>query len=96
MLAIPTPGHTPGSYVFLFDKTLLAGDSIVIDGDRLELAKRLTTVDPDGNRRSIAALADALGGADVETVCTGHMGCTPPGKGSAMLKALLARAKEGK
>jgi hypothetical protein len=57
---------------------------------------RSFTIDPDGNRRAIAALADALAGVDVQTVCTGHMGCTPPGKGAAMLAALLSRAKEGK
>jgi hydroxyacylglutathione hydrolase len=95
VLAIPTPGHTPGSYVFVFDRMLIAGDSMIIDGDKLDFAMPLFAVDVDGNRRSLAALADALGGAAVETVCTGHQGCTPAGKGAAMLKALLERAKSG-
>ena len=96
VLALPTPGHTPGSYVFVFDKMLFAGDSIIIDGDKLDFAMRAFTIDPEGNKRAIAALADALAGVPVETVCTGHMGCTPPGRGAAMLAALFARAKATK
>ena len=96
VLAVPTPGHTPGSYIFVFDKMLFAGDSMIIDGDKLDFGMRAFTIDPDGNHRAVAALADALAGVDVQTVCTGHMGCTPPGKGAAMLAALLSRAKEAK
>ena len=94
VLAIPTPGHTPGSYVFVFDKMLFVGDTMIIDGDKLGFAMSAFSIDRDGNRRSIAALADALSGIDVQTVCTGHMGCTPPGHGAAMLSALLTRARE--
>lgn len=93
VIAIPTPGHTPGSYVFVFDKTLFAGDSLIIDGDKLDFCMRAFSIDPPANRRAIAGLADALSGIAVETVCTGHMGCTPPGKGAAMLAALVERAK---
>ncbi|MGZ3438444.1 MAG: MBL fold metallo-hydrolase [Polyangia bacterium] len=93
VLAIPTPGHTPGSYVFVFDKILFAGDSITIDGERLGFAMRPFTIDPDGNRRALAGLAAALDGVDVQTVCTGHQGCTPAGKAPAMLKGLFERAK---
>ena len=50
---------------------------------------------PAANHRSIAALADALAGVGVQTVCTGHMGCTPPGRGGAMLAALVERARRG-
>jgi len=94
VVALPTPGHTPGSYVFVFDKVLFAGDSMVIDGDKLGFAMGSFTVDPAGNKKSIAALADALVGVDVQTVCTGHMGCTPPGHGASMLSKLLEEAKE--
>jgi len=93
VVALPTPGHTPGSYVFVFDKVLFAGDSMVIDGDKLGFAMPAFSVDAAENRRSLAALADALGGVDVQTVCTGHMGCTPPGRGAAMLTALLEKAR---
>ena len=96
VLAIPTPGHTPGSYVFVFDKTLFAGDTLVIDGDKLGFAMASFTVDPAANRRSIAALGEALSGVAVETVCTGHMGCTPPGRGAAMLAELVEEARAAK
>lgn len=94
VLAIPTPGHTPGSYVFVFDGVLFAGDSMVIDGDKLGFCMSGFSVDPPLNHQSIAALADALAGVDVQTVCTGHMGCTPPGKGKQMLADLIARGKK--
>ena len=94
VVALPTPGHTPGSYVFIFDKVLFAGDSMIIDGDRLGFAMPAFSVDPAENRRSLAALADALAGLDVQTVCTGHMGCTPPGRGAAMLAQLIEKARE--
>jgi glyoxylase-like metal-dependent hydrolase (beta-lactamase superfamily II) len=94
VIAIPTPGHTPGSYVFVFDKTLFAGDSMIIDGDKLGFAMGSFTVDPASNKKSIAALADALVGVDVQTVCTGHMGCTTPGHGASMLSKLMEEAKE--
>ena len=93
VLAIPTPGHTPGSYVFVFDATLFAGDSMTIDGDDLDFAMGAFSVDNDGNHRSIAALDEALAGVVVHTVCTGHQGCTPEGRGAAMLARLLERAK---
>ena len=94
VLAIPTPGHTPGSYVFIFDKMMFAGDTLIIDGDKLDFAMPAFCVDRPENRRSIAALAEALTGVDVQTICTGHMGCTPPGRGAAMLARLLERARE--
>jgi glyoxylase-like metal-dependent hydrolase (beta-lactamase superfamily II) len=94
VLAVPTPGHTPGSYVFVFDKMLFVGDSMIIDGDKLGFAMSAFSVDLAANRRSLAALTDALVGVDVQTVCTGHMGCTPPGRGAAMLAELLDKARQ--
>src|SRR5205807_980334 len=91
--ALPLPGHTPGSHVFFYEGVLFAGDSLQIDGDRLELAMPSFAVDMDANRRGVAALRDALGGRKVETVCTGHQGCTPPGRGAAMLDEIVARVR---
>jgi hydroxyacylglutathione hydrolase len=93
VVAIPTPGHTPGSYLFVFDGILFAGDSINIDGDKLDFAMGPFTKDRPGNRQSIAGLDEALRGLDVQTVCTGHQGCTLPGRAPAMLAALIERAK---
>lgn len=94
IIAIPVPGHTPGSYLFAFDGILFAGDSINIDGDKLDFAMAAFTKDREGNRRSVAALDEALKGVDVQIVCTGHQGCTPPGRAQAMLAALIERAKK--
>jgi hydroxyacylglutathione hydrolase len=96
VLALPLPGHTPGSYAFVFDKILFVGDSITIDGDKLGYAMSLFTIDNDGNHRAVAALGGFLDGVDVQMICTGHQGCTPQGKAPAMLKGLFERAKEGK
>jgi hydroxyacylglutathione hydrolase len=93
VLAIPTPGHTPGSYVFVFDKVLFAGDSIVIDGEKLGFAMPAFCVDTAGNRRALAALGEALQGVEVQMVCTGHQGCTPSGRAPAMLAELFERAR---
>jgi glyoxylase-like metal-dependent hydrolase (beta-lactamase superfamily II) len=94
--AIPTPGHTPGSYVFVYDGVLFAGDTLIIDGDRLDYAVPAFSVDPPQNRRSVATLVDALQGLTVERVCTGHQGCTPPGRATAMLAELAGRARSGR
>ncbi len=93
VLAIPLPGHTPGSYVYVFDKVLFAGDSITINGDELGYAMASFSVDNPANHKAIAALGDALAGVDVQTVCTGHQGCTKPGRAPSMLAALVAKAK---
>jgi glyoxylase-like metal-dependent hydrolase (beta-lactamase superfamily II) len=94
LLAIPAPGHTAGSYVYLFDGVLIAGDSIQVDGDHLEFAQAAFSDDPAANRRSIAALGDALRDRRVDAVCTGHQACTPEGRGRAMLDDLIRRARE--
>ncbi|MDB4970456.1 MAG: uncharacterized protein JWN44_6145 [Myxococcales bacterium] len=96
VLAIPVPGHTPGSYVFVFAGIMFAGDSINIDGDKLTYAMPSFTVDKEENRRSVAALGEALKGVEVQTICTGHQGCTATGRAPAMLAALIERAKSGK
>jgi glyoxylase-like metal-dependent hydrolase (beta-lactamase superfamily II) len=96
VIALPTPGHTPGSFVYLFRDVLFSGDSILIDGAELAFAMPAFSLDPAANRRSIAALGVALkellGGRPLKAVCTGHMGCTPPGEAQRMFDALVARA----
>jgi glyoxylase-like metal-dependent hydrolase (beta-lactamase superfamily II) len=92
VVALPLPGHTPGSYVYLYEGVLLAGDSLQINGDRLELAVGFVSVDLAQIRRGVAHLREALAGRPVDMVCTGHQGCTPPGRGAAMLEELMARA----
>jgi glyoxylase-like metal-dependent hydrolase (beta-lactamase superfamily II) len=92
VVAYPMPGHTPGSYAYWLGGVLFAGDSIHIEGDRLEGAAPPFTTDLAENARSIVALARALGGARLDFVCTGHEACTPPGRARAMLDELAARS----
>lgn len=92
VLAIPLPGHTPGSYVLFHDGVLFAGDSMQISDGKLEFCMPSFSVDVAANRKNVANLKAALGGVAVEFVCTGHQGCTAPGEGAKLLDELIARA----
>jgi glyoxylase-like metal-dependent hydrolase (beta-lactamase superfamily II) len=89
VLAIPFPGHTPGSFVYLFHGVLFSGDSINFENGNLTPAVRSHSVNPPGNRASIRALFSVIGGAQLDRVCTGHMGCTAPGSAAALLRDLV-------
>lgn len=97
--AIPFAGHTPGSYLYVYEGVMFAGDSLQIHGDHLEFAMSPFSVDPDANRRNAARLAELLGDLKVDVICTGHQACTPAPSPSgespatAMLKELISRAK---
>ena len=93
VLALPCPGHSDGSYLYFYEGVLIAGDSIQIDGDKLEFAMASFSVDMAANRRCIASLEAALAGRTVESLCTGHQGCTKEGRAMPMLKELIERAK---
>jgi glyoxylase-like metal-dependent hydrolase (beta-lactamase superfamily II) len=90
--AIPLPGHTGGSYAYLWESVLFVGDSLQYKEGRLDFAQPAFSEDPDENRRSIAALRDGLHGARVESVCTGHFGCTPLAETKKLLDDLIKRA----
>lgn len=90
VLALPFPGHTPGSFLYLFDGVLFTGDSIQMEGDALTRANPNHSVDPAGNARSIARLPDAVKDLRLDIVCTGHMGCSR-GADARQLVAALAR-----
>lgn len=89
VLAIPFPGHTPGSFVYFFRGVLFTGDSINLENGRLTPAVPSHSVNPSGNRSSIRRVFGLIGERSVERVCTGHMGCTAPGDAPAMLHALV-------
>lgn len=98
--AIPFAGHTLGSYLYVYDGVLFAGDSLQINGDHLDFAMPPFSVDNNANHQNAARLAELLGDLKVDVVCTGHQGCTPEpasptaeSPASAMLKELIARAK---
>jgi hydroxyacylglutathione hydrolase len=85
VLAIPLPGHTPGSYLLVFDRVLIGGDSLQISDDKLTWAMSAFSTDVEANRRGIRALQLK----DVDVVCTGHQGCINDGQ--AKLDELIAR-----
>jgi glyoxylase-like metal-dependent hydrolase (beta-lactamase superfamily II) len=89
--ALPVPGHTPGSYAFLYDGVLFVGDIMIFKEGRLEPTPRLFNPRPEENAASIRSLTAQLRGADVDTVCTAHGGCTPRGLGRNLLEEISAR-----
>jgi glyoxylase-like metal-dependent hydrolase (beta-lactamase superfamily II) len=89
--AIPLPGHTAGSYAYLWEGVLFVGDAVVYREGKLQPGPAFFTVDEEQSRRSLAGLAGALGGAKVEVICTGHTGCTPPSESKALLDDLIKR-----
>ena len=92
VLAIPFPGHTSGSIIFLFRGVLFVGDAFNYEDDALAFPPKQFTEDPAGARRSIAALPNLLAGREVNTICTGHGGCTPPEETAALMDDLVRRA----
>ncbi len=86
VLALPLPGHTDGSYAYLYRGILFAGDAL---GDRyggLGFLPGLVDAHPEQKRAAIAALARRLANVPFDRICTSHEGCTPPGSGPALLR----------
>jgi glyoxylase-like metal-dependent hydrolase (beta-lactamase superfamily II) len=88
VVAVPLPGHTPGSYAYLFNGVLFVGDAIGYGEGRLAPPPAAFTVDEAENRRSIVALAKLADPLPYDVVCTGHGGCTPAG-GKKLLDAYV-------
>jgi glyoxylase-like metal-dependent hydrolase (beta-lactamase superfamily II) len=89
--AFPIPGHTPGSYAFLYDGVLFVGDAMVFKQGRLDPAIKLFDAHPDANKASIRALQKLVENEEIDIICTGHGGCTPKGMGRNQLTDLVAR-----
>jgi glyoxylase-like metal-dependent hydrolase (beta-lactamase superfamily II) len=92
VLALPFFGHTAGSYLYLFRGVLFTGDSIQLEGGKLQFAMKPFTQNPDENRRNIAGLKKMIGDTKIDFVCTGHGACTPPGQADALINDLVGRA----
>jgi glyoxylase-like metal-dependent hydrolase (beta-lactamase superfamily II) len=88
--AIPMPGHTPGSYAFLFDGVLLVGDTLDYRAGKLGLTPAFFDAHPEANRASVVALAREMEGWPFDTLCTGHGGCTAAGEGPRLLAKYAA------
>lgn len=89
--AFPIPGHTPGSYAFLYDGVLFVGDAMIFKQGRLDPAIKMFDAHPDENKASIRALQKQVENEEIDIICTGHGGCTPKGMGRNQLNNLVAR-----
>lgn len=89
--AFPIPGHTPGSYAFLFDGVLFVGDAMVFKQGRLDPAIKLFDAHPDENKAAVRQLLKQVEAEEIDIICTGHGGCTPKGLGRNQLSDLVAR-----
>lgn len=69
MTAVPTPGHTPGHFAFVWGRVLFSGDAAMVRGDgSLKQFFRPLITDTDKALASTAVL-EAL---DVSWICPGH------------------------
>ena len=87
----PMPGHTAGSYAFLYDGVLFVGDTMVFKQGQLEPGYAIFDAHPTETRAAIRALKPMLASETVDIVCTGHGGCTPKGLGRPLLDDLIGR-----
>jgi glyoxylase-like metal-dependent hydrolase (beta-lactamase superfamily II) len=86
----PAPGHTAGSYVYLFDGVLIVGDTMRLAGDHLAPLPGPVDANPEANRQAVRALKPLLKDATIDFISTAHGGTTPPGQGRRLLDAHLA------
>ncbi|BDG10647.1 MBL fold metallo-hydrolase [Anaeromyxobacter paludicola] len=91
VVALPVPGHTAGSYAYVYQGVLFAGDVVWYGEGRLGPTPRPFERRPDQSRKGILSLASAVEDREVEVVCTSHGGCTPGGEGKRLLRQLAAR-----
>jgi glyoxylase-like metal-dependent hydrolase (beta-lactamase superfamily II) len=89
--AFPIPGHTAGSYAYLYDGVLFVGDAMVFKKGRLDPAMKLFDAHPEENKAAIRALQKQIENEEIDIICTGHGGCTPKGLGRNQLSDLVAR-----
>lgn len=88
VLAVPLPGHTPGSYAYLFDGVLFTGDALFVGADGLELSEPDEATFNASTCQSVAQINELFREHRVNAICTGHRGCTPPGETSRMIERL--------
>jgi glyoxylase-like metal-dependent hydrolase (beta-lactamase superfamily II) len=89
--AYPVPGHTAGSYAYLYDGVLFVGDIMVFKEGRLDPTPRVFNPNPEANKAAITSLKAPLASETIDIVCTSHGGCTPKGLGRSLFDELLGR-----
>jgi hydroxyacylglutathione hydrolase len=88
VLALPLPGHTPGSYAYLFDGVLFTGDALHVQAGHLTLAEPGEGQDARGTCAGVTQLGELFRRQMVFAVCTGHRGCVAPPTTPHMLEQL--------
>ena len=85
---IHTPGHTPGSVCLLFPKyrLLIAGDTLVRQGQGIVPARKAVSIDAEQASRSAAVLEDE----NFDTICFGHR-LPLVGNAKDRLRAMIGR-----
>jgi len=86
----PAPGHTPGSYVYLFDGVLIVGDVMRLTKERLAPLPGPVDHHPEENKQSVKTLKPLLKDLPIDFISTGHGGTTPPGQARRMLDSHFA------
>lgn len=86
----PVPGHTPGSYVYLFDGVLVVGDVMRLTRDRLAPLPGMVDHHPEENKQSVKALKPLLKDVPIDFISTSHGGTTLPGQARRMLDSYFA------
>jgi hydroxyacylglutathione hydrolase len=81
---IATPGHSPGSVMYLYKDVLFSGDSLMREKDRVAIAPSLFSEDAAQNRASL----QKLGPLAFEKLADGHTGVTSDAR--AKLRRFLA------
>jgi len=74
---IATPGHSPGSVMYLYKDVLFTGDSLLRKRDGVAIAPSLMSEDSERSRASLRALEPA----SFEKIADGHAGVTFGAKG---------------
>ena len=69
---IATPGHSPGSVMYLYKDVLFTGDSLMRKGDGVTIAPSLFSEDSAENRRSLKRLEPL----SFDRIADGHAGVT--------------------
>jgi len=69
---IATPGHSPGSVMYLYNDVLFTGDSLMRKGDGVTIAPSLFSEDSAENRRSLKRLEHL----SFDRIADGHAGVT--------------------
>jgi glyoxylase-like metal-dependent hydrolase (beta-lactamase superfamily II) len=69
---IATPGHSPGSLMYLYKDVLFTGDSLMRKGDGVTIAPSLFSEDSAENRRSLKRLEPL----SFDRIADGHAGVT--------------------